>query len=543
MNRPTAVRVRLWTLLVSAPLIAQCAPAAPLPRGETPSLVVMIVVDQARYEYLERFRHLYKGGLAYLLDNGTVFSDAHQNHAITATAPGHASLSTGMEPARSGIVGNNWFDRATLSNTYSAGLTSNPSPVNLEVTAIGDWLKEKDPRSKVFTASAKDRSAVLLGGQGPDGAYWYDRRWGTWRSSDYYVDAERPWMEAFHQRRLLDQYFATAWEPLVGEHAWPDADIEQLDRGAFEWQFPYAIGGYSLEPEASFYSGIYATPFVDWYLLEFAKALVHNEQLGADGSVDFLGLSFAALDSVGHTYGPNSPEVVDVLCRLDLYLQELLDFIDAEVGLEHVVFALSADHGVVAMPEYQTMTGAPGKRLGVEDVLCVQRAGSGLDDRFGAGDWLLSGFYLNEATIAARGLVKADVEQALAERVAECGAVQRVWTATEMNSTSPDQDPYAQMFRNNYFAGRSPDLRVQFRPYFLYYPGTSTSHGSVYAYDSQVPIIIAGPGVAAATVASRVNTVDLAPTLARLVGVQAPEGLDGVELNAMLESASSESWQ
>ena len=524
------------TLLAASIAITHCAPATPLPRGDGVSLVVMVVVDQMRGEYLQRFRHLYKGGLAYLLDNGVVFSDAHHNHAMTATAPGHAALSTGMEPARSGIVGNSWFDRATGEDVYSAGRSQ--SPVNLKVTAIGDWLKRADPRAKVFTASPKDRSAVMLGGQQPDAAYWYDRTRGTWRSSQYYRGADREWMTAFHDQRLLDQYFGTAWIPLVGEHAWPEAEVGSLDRGAFDWGFPYVFGGPAPVPGSSYYDAIYSSPYMDWYLLQFAKALVQNEDLGQDGSIDFLGLSFAALDAVGHAYGPNSPEVLDVLCRLDLYLQELFDFLDQQVGLEHVIVALSADHGVVPLPEYRAIEQQQGRRLGARDVLCMQGVGARLDDRLGADEWLLKGFYLNEETITRRGLTKAEVEKTLAALVVECEAVQQVWTSTGLQSSQPGSDPVRERFRNNYYPGRSPDLIVQLRPYYLYYPGTGTTHGSVYDYDSRVPLVILAPGVTPRRIEVRVSTVDLAPTLARMVGLEAPPGLDGVDLTPMLETAA-----
>ncbi len=216
----------------------------------------------------------------------------------------------------------------------------------------------------------------------------------------------------------------------------------------------------------------------------------------------------------------------------------MFDFLDQQVGLEHVIVALSADHGVVPLPEYRAIEQQQGRRLGARDVLCMQGVGARLDDRLGADEWLLKGFYLNEETITRRGLTKAEVEETLAALVVECEAVQQVWTSTGLQSSQPGSDPVRERFRNNYYPGRSPDLIVQLRPYYLYYPGTGTTHGSVYDYDSRVPLVILAPGVTPRRIEVRVSTVDLAPTLARMVGLEAPPGLDGVDLTPMLETAA-----
>ncbi len=528
--------LRLGIVLVAALAVARCAPPEPLPRGEGPSLVVMLAIDQARSDYIERFRDLFVGGIGWLIENGARFSDAHQNHAVTATAPGHASLSTGLEPYRSGIVGNGWFDSVTGQEIYAAGPADNRSPLHLEATGFGDWLKAADPRSKVFTASAKDRSAIMLGGQDPDAAYWYDREAGDWTSSEYYEDAEREWLPAFHRRKLMDRYFGTLWEPLYSSADWPSDGVQVLDRGAFDRSFPYVMGGYSPVADEAFYRSLYATPFVDAYLVEFARALIENEQLGLDGSIDFLGLSFSALDTVGHQYGPNSPEVLDVLARLDLQLQTLISFLDRQVGLEHVIFALSSDHGVVPLPEYRAFVGEEGHRLDQADVVCIQRVGARLGQRLGPDDWLLSGFYLNDETIARNGRDRAEVERVLAELVMECDAVERAWTATELAARPRPHDEIHQRFLSNYFAGRSADVMVQFKQYYMYNPGMGTTHGSAYDYDSRVPIIFAGGGIVPGLRGDRINTVDVAPTLAALIGVPIPEGLDGRDRSVFLRS-------
>ena len=540
MRRPAP---SLVLLIAFAAALASCASPPepePSPRGDGISLVVMVVVDQLRADYLERFRPVFTGGLARLLDDGAVFTDAHHNHANTSTGPGHATLSTGLEPAKSGIIGNSWRDPASGSSVYSAGLSANPSPVNLQGTALGDWMKEADPVSRVFTASPKDRSAVMLGGQGPDAAYWYSQQTGAWRSSRYYEHAARPWLEEFHQRGLLEAHFGSTWEPTTDPGAWGELDIVELDRGSFPNGFPRRIGGYAPSPEPGFYGDIYDSPLMDWYLGEFARELVVREQLGQDGNVDLLALSFSALDAVGHGYGPNSPEVLDVLVRLDGYLGELFALLDSQVGREHVLLALSSDHGVVPMPEYQEMMGLEGRRLGTPDAVCIQEAGNSLTAEFGDDRWFLRGFYLNHAAIERHGLDPAAVVSRAAELFSACAAVRRVWTASELEGEWPVDDPAYERFRNNHFPGRSPDLTLQMEPYDLWYPGIGTSHGSVYDYDSHVPLILVGPGIAAGRVPDRVATADLAPTIARLLGIAAPDGLDGVDLTDLLPRSAAE---
>jgi arylsulfatase A-like enzyme len=262
--------------------------------------------------------------------------------------------------------------------------------------------------------------------------------------------------------------------------------------------------------------------------------LILNEDLGADGSVDFLGLSFSSLDWVGHAYGPNAPEVLDILVRLDRRLAELLEFIDERVGLDHVLLALSADHGVQVMPEYVAPRGLAGKRLDGADLLCIQQAGERLREKLGDHEWIESGYYLDESVIAQQQLDKADVEAELAAILGACSVVDRVWTSTELMAETPSPDLQTQRYRNNYFPGRSPDLIVQYHDYFLDDQSMGTTHGTVFDYDSHVPLIVAGPGVAARQHDERAATVDLAPTLAALLGIEAAAELDGRDLSAQL---------
>ena len=517
-----------------------------------PRLLLFLSFDQARYEYFVRFRPAFKGGFKYLLDQGILFTEAHQNHAATVTGPGHASLSTGLHPRHSGIIGNSWYERERKEPMYCVGDPTHPligstlassgrSPRNLLGTTIADWVKWHTPRSKTFSASGKDRSAILFGGKSADAALWYDRLSGQFVTSQYYWDRYPLWMEEFHRHKLPDTYFGKAWTPLpVNPRRYLSLGIERLDESLAERNFPHSLGGLSLFPDSSFYSAFFASPFMDAYLIQFAQALIEHEALGTDEDLDFLGLSFSAIDSVGHVYGPNSPEILDTFLRLDQYLGKFLNFVDEKVGLENVVISMSADHGVVPMPEYRWRHNLPGGRAGVEDFLCFQTGGRKFETKFGEDEWFLENFYLNYEALGRRNLLRQEVEEELARLLKQCPLVANVWTRTQLESPAGNADPYQKLFWNSFHDQRSPDLFVQLKKFYLGFPGWGTSHGSAYEYDTHVPLLIRIPGIPGATINERVNTVDLAPTLASLLKLPMPANLDGLDRSHWLIARQEE---
>jgi hypothetical protein len=302
----------------------QTVSAEPPPEG-TPRLVVLVVADQFRYDYLERARPFFTGGLARLLDGGVSFTRAHHGHGRTSTAPGHAALSTGTHPARSGMVANGFYDRKRPDEwTDSVGDDRfGTSPKNLLVPALGDWIKDRYPRSKVVAASGKDRGAVLLGGHEADGAFWYDRAEGRFVTSGYYLSAEPEWLAAFDEAGPPDA-FLDAWRPVaeIDPAAAAAAGFAAMDRGPFDRGFPRLIGD-SVHRDGGFHQGLYDSPFLDQWLGRLVPELVAEYELGADEWPDLLALSFSSLDNVGHDHGPDSLEVLDTLVRLDRILGEL----------------------------------------------------------------------------------------------------------------------------------------------------------------------------------------------------------------------------
>lgn len=514
-----------------------CAPppsAAP-PHG-APRLVLFLVVDQMRADYLERFRPLWRHGMARLLAEGVVFTHARHDHAVTTTAPGHATLSTGLWPSRHGIVNNAWWDKRENDRVEAVDDEQDDlSPRRLLGSSLGGWMKRADPKARVFTASVKDRGAIFLGGREADAAYWFDAGEGGFVSSAYYPDARPKWLEAFNGLGLPAAELTRAWEaPVLPEGAPSLAElaIEALDRGLFPDTFPHLPGGAIYAPTAGFYDALTDTPFGDRLLVDLALALVEGEGLGRDQHTDLLGLSFSALDIVGHAYGPNSPELASALMTLDQALGRLLDELEARVGKGNLLISLSADHGVVPLPEYQQLHGLPGRRIDTAGLLCLRRAGEALKEQFGGRPVLNAYGSLEPEALAS--VSSAELEAAARDRLSRCPGLERVWTAGQLVGQQAEADPFARLYAHSWHPERGPDVFLQFEEGLLAIRGAGTTHGVPYDYDRRVPWILRVPGRGPATLGEPVSTVDVAPTVARLAGVPVPADRDGVDRSALL---------
>jgi hypothetical protein len=482
---------------------------------------LFVVVDQ-----LVRFRPLLIGGLAELLASSVAFTETHHRHAATVTAAGHATLITGTDPAHHGIIGNRWFDRGAGEVVGAVeDEHRDRSPHRLLVPALGDWLRERYPEAKVFAAGGKDRSAILLGGRRPDGAFWYDPETGRFTSSSYYFHRLPAWVEAWNAERPADLHLGTLWEPLPSTtEGLPGVGVQELDRGVFPDRFPHAYGPARAVPGEGFYEGLLASPVVDTLLLRFAQALVEAEGLGEDPVPDLLLLSFSALDTVGHAYGPDSPELADTLLRLDRTLGDLLRQMERRVGASAVAVVLSSDHGVAPLPEASRTRGdGAARRVTAPDVACAQRAGARLRRELGTG-WALAEGYLG---IAATGAERLQLERRLRQELAGCPGVVRVWTASDLVDGTRGDDPFLELYRRSFHAGRSPDWWIQYDPGFLPLAGSGTTHGSPYRFDTHVPWLLRWPGLAPGIVREPVATFDVAPTVAELLDVPLPGTIEG----------------
>ncbi len=542
-------------ILVLDIVIAALLAPAPLARtseekDQSIRLVLFMVIDQARYEYLDRFQPVLDGGLGYLIKHGVLFTNAQHDHAVTATGVGHAVLSTGAYPSRSGIVGNEWYDRAHERSVNcvedSSAATVGPesevaagrsgrSPKNLLAPTLADWIAKADPESKIFSASKKDRGAILLGAHGAGASFWYDSSTGNFVTSSAYTRTYPAWAREFRKRDIPESYFGTAWSPLPVKVPLESLQIEDIPAGLFRVGFPHPLDGLTVSPGSSFYSAFGNTPFVDLYLAEFAKTLIDQEDLGQDDHVDYLGLSFSAVDSVGHSYGPNSPEILDSFLRLDQGLAGLLDEIRSKVGLEHVLIIVTGDHGVMPLPEYLQTHHQPGSRIDVPDLLCFQKVGRRLNTKFGDDQWVLDDGYINYEALGRHNVRRQDVEREMAQAMELCPSVEHVYTRTELESPPEHPSRHMQQFINNFEPKRSGDIFVQFKEFCLPSMGRGASHGSVYEYDTHVPVLLLLPGHKAARISDLIHTVDVAPTIASILGIQPTAAIDGTDRTALLK--------
>jgi predicted AlkP superfamily pyrophosphatase or phosphodiesterase len=532
---------------VAAPLGGTGSASAQTPAPARPRLVLALSVDQMRSDYLDRFAPLFTGGLKRLREQAALFTNARYRHACTETGPGHSVLLSGRSPKHSGIVGNDWYDSASRRNLNVVedpvhhtvgGRGRGASPRNFIGFTVGDVLKNVSPRSRVVGVAGKDRSAILMGGARADGAYWYGAG-GAFVTSTYYAADAPGWLTAFNGQRLADRYAGVKWtrllpdEPTYLKYAGPDDVKGEWDNK--DTVFPHAIRGQP--PEELFYDDLRRTPFADELVLAAALAAIDAHALGADEDTDLLAVGFSATDSIGHTYGADSQELMDQVLRLDRTLEKLFEELDRRVGLARVLVVLSADHGVQPLVEVLQARGETAVRTGPEALHKPVQAA--LEKRFpGArglvAAWDGSNLYFDLDALARQHLRRADVEQAAIEGLMASGLVDRVYTHADLLGEAPAADPDFWLFQNAFFQPRSAHLvtRLKRNVYVGSYVG-GTSHGTVQDYDRHVPILFMGPGVKPGTYEAESGPEDIAPTLGALLGLDYPEQ-DGRTLRELM---------
>jgi predicted AlkP superfamily pyrophosphatase or phosphodiesterase len=509
-----------------------------------PKLAVVIVVDQMRYDYLVRFAGLFSGGLAKLLREGAVFTDAHHDHANTETAPGHATLLTGSHPSHHGIVGNNFYEPQTGRQVYcvddsnfavvksddkramNSPARGGKSPHQLRRSTLGDWLKAKNPAAKVISIAGKDRSAILMAGFEAEAAYWFDVSSGGFISSRYYLDALPAWAAQWNAARHADRYHGKAWEKSRQEKDYfvSREDFFSAEGDGERTTFPHEFAAGEAESANAigkrFYEWLANTPFADALALEFAQQAVQAEQLGADGAPDLLLIGLSATDLIGHDFGPLSQESEDNLLRLDAELGKFFAFLDAKVGLKNCVIALSADHGVLPLPEELRRRGFESARVSYneafEELNGVERE---MQQEWRTNRRLLRAFgadiVLDFRVADSLGLSPAAFRARVAAKLRTLSFVSDVFTRDELQATDGARREFLEKQRHSFHPDRSTDLVLQLKPYYLVSAKSQgTTHGSPYHYDSHVPMIFWGERVKPGRIDRPAKTVDLAPTLA-----------------------------
>lgn len=561
--RPLLLLLLLLALLAPAPLTRAAAQAprrAPTQTSRAkparPRLVLLIAVDQFRYDYIERFGDLFvQNGIRRLLREGASWSEANYDHVPTETAPGHATMMTGAWPSETGIIANDWYDRAEGKRVNNVGDSSvralgggdneaASSPRNLLCSTLGDELKlATNNRSRVVGVSLKNRAAILPAGRMADAAYWLSSQTGDFVSSTYYFERLPEWVARFNAARPADKFFGAKWERLLPateyeRRAGPDDAPWERGDGKLSYTFPHVLTGGLEKPGPAFYDALAYSPFTNDVLVDFAAQALSNERLGADDDTDVLTVSFSANDIVGHRYGPYSQEVMDVTLRVDRQIARLLDLVDARVGLRNTVVAFTADHGVAPSPTHAAAMRLPGSYVKVSDVLAAVR--NRLRVRFGksserdnTADYVQiysnGQIYFNYSALERDGVNVEDAERVAGEAALTIPGVARYFTRAQLTGGAVAQaDAVARRVLHGYNARRSGDVVLISEPfkYLADYVATAT-HGTPYSYDTHVPLIIMGGGVAPGRYRQPATPADIAPTLAAVLGVQPPSSATG----------------
>ncbi len=518
---------------------------------QRPKLVVGIVIDQMRYDYIYRFWNKYsETGFKRLVNEGFFCRNANYNYVPTYTAPGHAAIYTGTTPAVNGIIANDWFDVITGKSIYcvtdntvrgigSESAEGKKSPVNLMSTTITDELRlASNMKSKVIGISLKDRSAVLPAGHVPNAAYWYDGSNGNFISSSYYMKELPKWLQEFNKRQLPKKYLSEAWKTIlpIDEYteSLPDNYTNETNFvGEQQPVFPHnlpalmkANGGLSL---------IRTTPFGNSLLNDFAMETITSEGLGKSDATDFIAISFSSTDYIGHAYGPNSVELEDTYIRLDKDISELLDFINTQVGKNNALVFLTADHGASEIPGYLKGLGIPaGDCSGPQLIDSLKKH---LNKQYGAPlvlDYINQQIYLDHKTIEAKKLSLVEVQNKVAEFVQQFPEVKEALTATILNQTEFTEGSKALMQRG-YNTKRSGDVLINYLPGYGLFHGLGTSHGSPFNYDTHVPLFFYGCNIKQGSTAELVVIPDIAATLAMLLNIQFPSGCTGKPILSVLK--------
>lgn len=556
--RSTAIALAV-PVVVSA-IFALGAAARPSAVAQAPPrLLVVLVVDQMRADYLDRFAPQFTGGFARLLENGANFTDAHQDHAATLTAPGHATISTGVFPAHHGIVGNDFFERTEDRDVYNALDEQSPilghpdrpgrSARRLRREGLGDWLQRTSPDSKVYSVAIKDRAAIMMGAQRPDGVYWYLESSGTFVTSTQYASALPAWVDSFNTSGLVDSFFTRAWTRLLpADQYWASReDSFPVEAGGRRFTFPYdfreLFDDGTGRPNRSYYSFLRRTPFGDEVTLEFARAMVREEGLGADETPDILFVGASAGDYIGHRWGPYSQEMQDHYLRLDRYLEEFFSFLDETIGPDDYAVVLTGDHGVAAAPEEMARRGYDARRVpGSEFREAVLGAIAGAMAELGISEQpgvrFLEGLIFDASGEGSPGKGSAlpvlRLSEAVAARLRESELIAYAFSATEVSQADLAGGAATSIYRRSYYPERSPDVLLDLKPHYLF-GGDIAQHGSPHEYDTHVPLIFEGRWFAPGWHGAKVRSVDIAPTLGRMLGVQIPDDLDGRPLDAAFE--------
>lgn len=534
------------------------APCLFLKAQEKPKLVVGVVVDQMRQEYLYRFEKKFgPGGFKRLMADGFVLKNAHYSYIPTYTGPGHASIYTGATPATHGIIGNDWYDRVAKATVNCVGDDQQKavgnelakgavSPWRMLSTTITDELElATQKRSIVIGLSLKDRGAVLPAGHLADGAYWFDSPSGAFISSTFYKPGLPTWLEKFNALKLPDQYLNREWKTLLPieqyEESGPDdSPYETRFKGKDEKPvFPYKLK--ELRKPTGF-DLIISTPFGSDLITDAAKAAIDGEDLGMDDITDFLSVSYSSPDYIGHSMGPNSVEVEDAYLRLDKNIEDLLGHLDKKIGAGKYIVFLTSDHGVADAPMYLKdnklsagIFNISKVQAGLEEFLKTYFGEKKLIERI-----INDQIFLNQEAFTGdpktAGVDLLVATELISQYMLSVNGVASVYTASTMRSADFGEKGIKGNLVRGYNHKRSGDILFVLEPHWIGWTGTiGTTHGSGYSYDTHVPVMFYGWGIKKGSTVDYYTISDIAPTLSVLLGIKFPSGCTGQPIGAVIK--------
>ena len=506
-----------------------------------PKLVVGIILDQMRWDYLYRYHDRYAtdGGFKRLLNQGASCENTFIPYTPTVTACGHASVYTGSVPSINGITGNAWWDQDKQATVYctddksvrtvgSENTSGMMSPRNLLTTTIGDELRMATQfKAKVVGVALKDRGAILPAGHSANAAYWYDNKTGNWVTSTYYKNELPEWVKQYNAQKRPDAFYKLGWQTMYPATTYTASTVDEkpYENPLFGTKLPYDLNSFIGKD----YSKILTTPHGNTLTFEFAKKVLIADSLGKDGITDLLAVSFSSPDYIGHSFGPNSVEAEDGFLRIDRELGEFLRFLDKEVGANQYTIFLSADHGAAPVPEYMQENKLPGGRVFFGSL--IGQYNTTLQQQYQVSNLIVSDdnyqIHFNRKAIDSAKIDLSELAKKVQDWLRLEPGVDRVFPLDELN-TVPLNATVRQMLNNGYHPKRSGDLQIILKSNFIdAYGKTGTTHGLWNPYDSHIPLLWYGWGIKPGRIIRETYMSDIAPTLASLLRIQMPSGSIG----------------
>lgn len=521
---------------------------------DKPRLIIGIIVEQLRYDQLEKFRdRLSENGIKRLINEGTFFRSASFDYLLTQSAPGYSTIASGTEPSYHGITSDSWYlplkdeliyctkdiSVNPVGGSYESGLHS---PFNLQASTFTDELKiATGGKSKVYAVGIREQSAIFSAGHSANGAFWFDNTTGTWMSSTYYMKELPSWVNDFNAMRYSETYLNQSWNLLrpLSDYAGclPDSNIYETGFNGLNY-FPYdlkKINQASGRNVARTYSLLRETPFSDTFTTNFALKLIENEQLGNDDITDFIAICYSSTDYIGHRFGPSSFESGDAILRLDKDIETLMNWLNDKLGKKNILVYFTSAHGVAEIPAVMQSSRIPAGYFNQNQALQLLR--SYLNAVYGEGSWVRGysekQIFLNRTLIEDARIQLEEIQKKVARLMIQFTGVASAYpySAFEANDYSSG---HLKKIINNFSPQRSGDVIVTLNPGWVdKEEGQITNHNSPYQYDSHVPLIWYGWTVNRSTVLRTVNMTDIAPTLSSLCKVPYPNACTGEPLSEL----------